>query len=239
MKTFLEFIQETTTDEFLKRIRDREEHGRLVAKALGVPAWHDIEEPKKFDIEDRLHREHRFSTLHPNVQNAVKDYTEYDAGATNEHLYSKAAGKRDGRAKHFKSAIGHLDKATTAFSLSHPLDVYRGTSFNPSEQVKDGILHLPGFTSTSLSKHSAAGRSRHLHKDRNQMPHKHIIHFRLKPGQKGLYVGDHSSTPREKEFLLPRNLKARIHPKPKVYVGSGGLFGEPAKYHVWTADIED
>lgn len=225
--------------DYHKKWKEQRDHGRAVAKAHGVPAWHDLEEPKKFDIEDRLHREHRFTSLHPNVQKTVRDYSEYDSSPTNTHLLSKAAEKRDGQAQHFKLAVGHLDKATNTFSLSHPLDVYSGTKYNPSEHVKDGTLHLPGFTSTSLSKQEAGHHSRYGVKREGDLPHKHIIHFRLKPGQKGLYIGDHSSSPREKEFMLPRNLKVKLHPDPKVYIGSGGLSGEPHKYHVWSADIEE
>jgi hypothetical protein len=123
----------------------------------------------------------------------------------------------------------HLDEALDKYSLGSGLHTYSGVKFNPEEEAdEDGHLFLPAFTSTSIDKNIArsfADDTTH-HTDGEGYTHHHIIHFDLKKGQKGMYVGRHpdvepdgqlSEHPNEHEFILPRNIKIKIHPDHDVY----------------------
>lgn len=127
-----------------------------------------------------------------------------------------------------------LDTEVGKHKLDHPLHTYSGVGFHPGKlaaQHPEGHVTLPAYTSTSLDKNVAKGfaDTAGYVKDKGTPLDKHIIHFKLPKGQRGKFIGKNSEYPGEQEYLLPRNTKIKIHPKPKMVKRLGKI------YHVWTA----
>lgn len=139
-----------------------------------------------------------------------------------------------------------IDDAVEQHKLHDDLHTYSGTHFNPGEiasQHPDNIVHLPAFTSTSLNRGVAASFSR-SQGEVNGMSQHHVIHFNLKAGQKGAFVGHNSNVgeheqiswmPHEAEHILPRNTTVHIHPKPTTITDHANN----RQYHVWEAHVLD
>lgn len=209
------------------------------------------------DVHERLnHSKEHFKTI-PGAQEA-HDYTD-NSSITNRELIDKARGKKPSyehnehdaprvqESKKWKKdwhekRVKGMDEAIKHHPLEHDIHVYHGTSaFNPGEEAakhKGGIhishdgkprktegnkIHLPAYTSTSLDKNTAQGFA-------GTGEGTHIIHVHMKKGQHGLYMGKNSHHDCEKEMILPRDTKLKIHPKPSRL--SNGT-------HVWHAHISD
>lgn len=136
--------------------------------------------------------------------------------------------------------IAALDKEVSKNKLTHDLHTYSGVGFHPGKlasEHKDRHITLPAYTSTSISKDIAsqfadtAGWSQKLQDETgNGTPKdKHILHFHLKAGQKGKYIGSNSNYPEEHEYLLPRNTKVKIAEHPRM------VKRRDKTYHVWDA----
>lgn len=164
----------------------------------------------------------------------ISNYT-HSSWQLNEHLYNTAKNKKE-PGKIFIAGFGKnydidgLDKATNKHSLEHDLHIYSGLSFNPHKELsknKTGLVHLPAFTSTSVSKDIAFNYAKH-----NQTGGiKHILHIHMKPGDRGAYIDQHSVYNGEHEMLLPRNTTLKVHPKPHIEEKDGHTV------HVWRAVI--
>jgi len=142
-----------------------------------------------------------------------------------------------------------LDKELDEHKLPQKLHTYSGVRFDPDKIAsthKDRHIHLPAYTSTSIEKETALGFAQdHTdHTDEHDFTHHHIIHFNLKKGQKGMFVGMHpdlnsndqiSAHPREHEFILPRNTRIKIHPKHDTYDDNNNS----KTYHIHHAHVVD
>lgn len=165
------------------------------------------------------------------------------------HIKGEPAPSHVGDPLHKKSYhhVAALDDALHRNSLHDDVHFYSGVAFHPGKQAAkhaDNHIHLPAYTSSSIDKDTAqhfahAGGYRHPEikghdKDGTEI-HGHIIHFHMKKGQKGAYVGAKSSYSTEREFLVPRNTTIKVHPRPERY--------QDAKtgkhYHVWHARVVD
>lgn len=81
------------------------------------------------------------------------------------------------------------------------LSVYTGSGIDledAAKQSKDGVIHLPAHTSTSIVKTIASSFG--YHKNR----------INIKPDDKGLYV-DHISSMGERELILPAKTRLKYH----------------------------
>ena len=219
MKTFLQFIQES--------------------KKSDKPDWHTHEDWVR--NHQNLHIGLTPSHVHNELksryplsgvphQDAIHSYNQ-SSKEINHALVSSSRGGHSLNDGH-KAHVTHLDKAIGHHALTHDLHVYSGLGFHPGEEAAkspDNHIHLPAYTSSSIDKEKASFFAR------DAKEAQHLLHIHLKPGQKGLYLGDKGN---EKEFLLPRNIKLRVHPKPEK-VGPSSSPYLPSNLHVWRAEVVD
>lgn len=187
------------------------------------------------DVEDELHKYYNHFNI-PNfgsVINHTKGSGEFNHALLNAHMASEEP--------HFihRAIAEQLDVATHHKPLNTHLHVYHGCTFNPGELAKshkENRIFFPGFLSTTVDKRIShySMFSEPQEVSGEDKPTKHIIHFHLTPGQHGVYVGKHSHYNHEKEFLMPRNISAKISNRPNVYED------EFAKTKIWHAtDIQN
>lgn len=122
-----------------------------------------------------------------------------------------------------------LDHALNHQSTPDSMYVYSGISNGHAAKVlANDVVHHPAFLSTSINMNVAASFS--LSQNSN-----HMLKIHVPIGHRGAYVGDLSGTnASEKEFLLPRGLKLRIHrDKEHVVKGTNGI-----NLHIHHATIE-
>lgn len=134
-----------------------------------------------------------------------------------------------------------IKKDVSGFLERHPapkedIHVYTGVSrsSNPKEWVdkSDGIVHIPSFTSTSISPQVARDFARA--RDGESGKEVHILKIKVRKGQKvGGYVQPHSYHGDEGEFLIKPNHLLKIDKTPNTYTSTDG---RPA-IHVWHAHI--
>ena len=112
--------------------------------------------------------------------------------------------------------IGHLDTAMNVTKLHEPLTVYSGTDPAHAEILRNNsIVHHPSFLSSSLSISKARGFA-----DQGDDGKGDVVAIHLPKGFSGVYTGDMSSIPSEKEFILPRHTNLIIDPHKKEVVYS-------------------
>ena len=160
------------------------------------------------EIDKKLH-DHNFAK-HPQKK-ALDSYTD-DSYDINRALIEKN--------KNHKNHIAQLSKAVSNSPLHHDIHVYHGTNgFHPGNEAKkhkEGHIHLPAFTSTTIDKHMAHSFANFQHEDTKKTGH--ILHIHVKKGQHGKYIGSHSKNEHgdnEHEMLLQKGLVLKVHPKPK------------------------
>lgn len=193
------------------------------------------------DVHLKLSDDMPHDDIPEEIKGKIHDYT-INSSDLNRYLLKRHSPEmfNDGHEVPFDGyhhrSIKALDKALEEHrTLPTELNVYHGASFDPGEAASrhpENRLFIPAFTSTSIQKQIAHSFSP---KDKKGKDVKHIIHFHLNPGQKGLYLGDNSHHQNEKEYLLPRHISAKIHPEPDVI----GRDDDSNEVHVWHAyDIQ-
>lgn len=190
--------------------------------------WKNEHQDQHLEVGRNLHDDQgneEYDDKNPDHK-AIRKYTDSSHGM-NERLYrSHMNGQPDTRKL-------PLDSALEKHKLKRDLDVYSGTSFNPGKiaaKHPDNILHLPAFTSTSIERDVAGAFSQ---KESSRTNVRNIIHFHLKKGQTGKYIGQNdnidggrekqlSNVPAEHEFILPRDTTVKLHPHPDIHEGDNG-----------------
>jgi len=160
----------------------------------------------------------------------VKSYTR-DSAPLNRHLYNRHVDgeQHDDTVKGIN--VKSFDKTVGRNKLKHDMHVYSGVTWHPGDVAKqhpDRHVHLPAYTSTTLSKDVA-----HAFATGDSENATHVIHFHLKKGQPGKYVEHHTENPGEHEFIMPRNTTIKIHPRPDRY--EDAISGNVT--HVWHAHV--
>ncbi len=113
------------------------------------------------------------------------------------------------------STVGHLDSAMHVNKLPRDLTVYSGMNPDHSKIVRENpIVHHPSFMSTSISLSKARAFADRGHPGVNG----DIVAIHLPKGHSGIYAGDMSSIPSEKELILPRHTNLIIDPHKKEVV---------------------
>lgn len=219
MKTFLQFLQET--------------------KPVDKPEWDTHEDwvHNNQNLHLGLTPEHVHSSLKSRYpisqaphQEAIHNYNQSSKEINGALIHGSKSGHP--LSDSHKAHVTNLDKAIDHHALTHDLHVYSGVGFHPGEEAAknpNNHIHLPAYTSSSIDKEKASFFARDNKGDQ------HLLHIHLKPGQKGLYLGDKG---KEREFLLPRNQTLKVHPKPER-VGSSSNPYLPSNLHVWHAEIVD
>lgn len=183
---------------------------------------------KHHALHEFLHRQYPLQN-----KDVFKQYTSHST-VLNNHLHNNPSESRpsiefEGR----QYNIHDMDNELSHHSLKHELHVYSGVRFNPEEYIGDSTL--PAYTSTTTSKEVAAKFAKLGLNDQH-----HIIHMILKPGQHGSYIGEHSSSGNENEFLLPRQSKIHITGKhlliPRNELFHGSILTRPLK--IWEAHVK-
>ena len=115
-----------------------------------------------------------------------------------------------------------MDKAVKTHTAPEDFHVYSGLRKSPEHNLpKDGNVHMPAYTSTSLDKRTARhfaradDNSTHWDGSKSFTPPKHILKIHVPKGHHGAYVDHHSENPGEQEYILPRDTKLHIHHTPE------------------------
>ena len=173
-------------------------------------------------------------------QGAIKKYT-FDSGPVNKHLFSIHKSSKPLSPRH-APLVRDMDSALNRHKLHKPLTVFSGTKFDPNEEASKNSsrhVHLPAYTSTSLNAPTARvfAETHVPYKGRNRRTGdpksvQHVLRIHLPEGHHGFYIGQHSSSGQEHEFIMPRNTRLRIAEHPEVYHSAREY--EPDT-HVWDA----
>jgi hypothetical protein len=158
----------------------------------------------------------------------TKNYTDHlnhfsrNGLGLNEHLHNNLP--LDDKQKEF---VKSFDSVLNNHSAPDDMVVYTGTNSNHANIIRgNGVVNHPGYLSTSLSHNSARSFANQKGGD--------IVKIHIPKGHPGLYVSHLSNYEGEREFVLPRNTKLKIH-KDKEQV----LLHDSGKYTVHHATIEN
>jgi hypothetical protein len=204
-------------------------------KSIGfksLDSANEFAEAKRNKFKKGLVAAHNEMVAHaPNLSDSevdiVKNYTNklnhyHNKGVSlNEHLHHGIALNE----KQSKF-VGDLDNVMKKTKLHDDLTVYTGTSKNHAELIrKHDTLNHPGYVSTSLSLNSARAFAQDNGGD--------IVQIHVPKEHQGLYVSHISDYDGEREFVLPRNTRLKLH-RDKEQV----LLHDSGTYRVHYATIE-
>jgi len=163
------------------------------------------------DYPTKISDLHQTLSQHYNFKNnqdhelAIKKYTD-DSEDLNHYHWNKGSVYHDPDS-HKDNETERLDAALKHHKTPHPLHVWSGTGFDPRDNANsEGIVHHPGYLSTSINKQKAKGFARF----KSYNSEMHLLKIDVPEGYKGAYVAHVSHVPQEKEFILPRGLNMRI-----------------------------
>jgi hypothetical protein len=131
-----------------------------------------------------------------------------------------------------KINLDSIDNSLKKNKLEKSMKTYSGIPFNPSDRVgKQGLLHLPAFTSSTRNRGTAAIYASAA-KRATGSDVSHILEIHHPKGATGAYIGnDEDYTPfSDDEFIHPRGTTLKIHPEPTKYDLEDGK-----ECHVWKA----
>ena len=181
---------------------------------------------KEFVTEARLSQKaeiERYTDLSRNLSKSLYDH--HQAGTTPPENF-------DGH------SLSMLDTITKKSKLAKNTIVHTGVRHDPSSLAdENGHIHLAAYTSTSDDHHQAyrfAARQASRRDDHanNTKQTGHIISIHLKKGQHAVSIQSKSAYKDEKERLLPRNTKLKLHPVPSISTDAEGR-----EIHTWTAHV--
>lgn len=203
----------------------------LIEKILSADDFNHNEKLGLGDIpiiqHEKIHSENpHYKDISKIHASHLRAYTD-ESSHTNRHLYNDGSITD----QYHASRIKHMDDLTRKPTNTEH-HVYSGTRLNIGEYLKnskDEILHLKAYTSTSMS-HEVANRFGHL--DDGDM-----LHIHVKKGDKIHHVHpDHAVNATEREGILPRNTKLKIHPEHDEY---SNMFGDKRKIYHATIHSQD
>lgn len=156
----------------------------------------------------------------------VQDYTQ-SSWKLNKNLH-KAKGKVP---KMHAEHVAHLDSALHHFKTPKAMTVHSAvhTDVSKLKKGKDGHIAVRhhGYMSTSINHNISESFGKVFYHGKDRDPDfkevKHVLKIHVPKGHPGAYVDHVSHNSGEKEFILPRGSKLKIHPKPvvkRLYAGS-------------------
>lgn len=175
----------------------------------------------------------------------IHTYTSDSRKINNGLLYGKHSNLHD-------ELDGWLKSHTKP--LHEDMHVYSGAGFDPTKHFEEGngVIHLPAYTSTSLSPSIAGsfGAKALPSKGLNHRAYdRHILHFHLPKGSShGTYVDHVSTHDGEKEYILHRGQKWKLTNHETVrsrditkYTNWGSGTGRPINKtdyttHIWSLE---
>jgi len=210
-------------------------------KKQDIYSWTDGQKNKHDEQEKHLSKHyHQHNNVNGNL--ALAAYTTA-SHKLNGNLVNHAAGHTDEIDDKHTNNIKDLDKFLKGSpALARDTEVYHGLrGWHPGMEAHkhpEGLIHLPAYTSTSIRRETAHEFSGHSNIPTTRDA-RHILHIKMKKGQKpGAYVEHSSTTPEDKEFLIHRNAKFKIERKPKILSSKKGIMPNNHVY-VWTAHYQD
>lgn len=192
-------------------------HGDVMKEHDNIQAAHDEvfkhRQLHQDEIENQaldLMQHYHHTKYSPFHKTAIAQYT--DAWSP----YNKKIIRKEELSDDMIRIIGHLDTAMNVTKLHEPLTVYSGTDPAHANLLRTNpIVHHPSFLSSSLSMSKARGFA-----DQGSDGQGDVVAIHLPKGFSGVYAGDMSSIPSEKEFILPRHTNLIIDPHKKDVVYS-------------------
>jgi hypothetical protein len=203
------------------------------------------------EIEEKYRRENEAlkssQKLHESLSDHYKNFTEDhidnikkytdDSYGINSYLWKKHKGEeiteedKHYALKHSSPKIEKMDSALKAHKTPYDLEVHSGTDHDPRElKNSEGIMHHPAYLSTSLM-HNKATDFAGVGKDGN----KHVLSINVPKGSHGAYVENHSYSPNEREFIIPRDSKLK-HISTDVETRKHSIYGH-IKIHTHNMDL--
>lgn len=199
-----------------------------------------INELSNASAYDAINQHSRFREHFDSVPyySPLSEYTDSSDHAT---TINKSAVRKSEALPYEHHNIEALSQAIRSHTTGLPEEThtYSGLKWDASKVLEVGkSVHLPAFTSTSLSPHIAlnhlesyntkwAGDAGRTKTSRDY----HIIHFHLPEGYKGgVFVGHRSKYPHEHEYLLDKGQKWKVSDH-KIYHKH---MYEHHRHHVWT-----
>lgn len=156
--------------------------------------------------------------LEPKHEEAIEQYT----SNYNKPLNKTLIEKKPLSTKHQKIA-NDLDDAIAKNPFRKKATVYSRLSFDPREHVdKKSIMSSPAYLSTTHSKMEAASFSSSVQNPKTKKKEWHFMQLRLKPGDPAVHIGDKSVQPDERETLVGRNTRLRLH-KTETFKDTDGI----------------
>jgi hypothetical protein len=158
---------------------------------------------------------------------AVKDYSD-DSTPINSMLHRHDKGYDISHRVDAHETSKHLDSALNKHKTTEDLHVYTGIKYSPSKHFKrcDKVesVHLPAYTSTSSSFHSArefSDEAMHPNDENHGVHHeagsaRHVLKIHVPKGTHAMSLMKHSFVPKEREVLLHRGHNLEIHHTPEA-----------------------
>lgn len=202
-------------------------------------------------------RKHSFMLVH-RYQKRADDpsvHQEHHRGALRSYA-SGSYGVNNALIKHHELGtpmpLAHEEKSTNISEaiknigphLDHDMHVYSGIGFDPASMPRDQTtgnyhIHLPAFTSTSVSPGVAqdfAKPSKQDTSDPASIPayHYNLVKIHVPEGSHGVPLGVHNAgISDEHEFLLHKDAKIHVHPEPTIHSNPDSH----AIYKIWHAKL--
>lgn len=136
-------------------------------------------------------------------KDAISGYTTFNSTVNHGLLKNKLKPQE-------QPLVDRLDDALKIKKTPRPLIVYSGTNEEHAQILRnnDEVLH-PGYISTSIDPKKAVSFATGKSGD--------VLKIHVPAGHAGLYTGEMSSIPSEREFIMPRGTKLRIdHTKREI-----------------------
>ncbi len=161
-------------------------------------------------LNKTLESHYHEASVHPIYSKHIEKYTN-EAGINDTLLNGDDLSEED--AHHIK----HLDQALTHTKTPDDMVLYSGTSLSHAKELRrKDVVHHPSYVSTSLTVNKAMDFASRKNGD--------LVELHVPKDHPGMYI-DHISDYSEREFLLPRDLKFRIHrDKEKVLITPSRTF---------------
>lgn len=188
---------------------------------------------------------------HPHYKHAVGEYT-HDSEELNNDLHRDSLNGTEHAIKKHGDLIKKLDGLINKHKLPESMHVYSGLHFDPHDYDDErnfGIksksdkidVHLPAYTSTSLSPNIASkfGKPKISHKDDGtRVVEKHMMRLHLERGHKHLFTENHTGLPGEMEVMLGRNTKLKFDKNPSHIIETERPGQLLLRHHIWNAYID-
>ena len=164
-----------------------------------VEDYMEIRHKRLHEVADHAHelKQHYLDSAYKmHHKDAVAGYTMFDSRINHGLLNNSLRPKEE-------PLVQHLDSAMQIKKTPRPLILYSGTNNDHANILRSNeeVLH-PGYISSSIDPKKAMSFATNKDGD--------VMKIHLPAGHPGLYTGEMSSIPSEREFIIPRGMKFRI-----------------------------